>query len=170
MCSTASKRLCNKFSFVKETFEAFDGICNDFRRAFDGLIRGISKKKEEVILNKGLKLNLEKKAKYKSILTFSMNAFESHFSVLRRSFEERFAPVSKELIKNLVDFQSNFATELQSKSLRLKDELGNIHQMRDELRRKKERYFDAIHIMSLDRLTKLKNQKTTDEKGSIIRI
>ncbi len=132
-------------------------------------MKNISKKKEELILNKNLKLNLEKKGKYKSILTFTFNSFEDHFGNLRKSFEDKFKMNSKELSRNLSEFQSNMLVELQMKNNKLKEELGNIQLARDQLRRKKEKYFDSIHIVSLDRLTKFKNQRITGDKSSLIR-
>jgi len=118
-----------------------------------------------VILNKKLKLNLERKSKYKSILTFTFNAFEDHFSELRKSFDDRFRVNTKNVFKNLQEYQSNMLVELQFKNQKLREELASIQIVRDQLRRKKEKYFDCIHVVSLDKLTRLKNQRITGDKS-----
>lgn len=123
-----------------------------------------------MILNKKLKLNLEKKSKYKSILTFTFNAFEDHFVDLRRSFDDRFRVNTKNVLKNLSEYQNTMLIELHYKNQKLKEELSTIQIARDQLRRKKDKYFDSIHMVSLDRLTRLKNQRITGDKSWLTRL
>jgi hypothetical protein len=161
--------LAYQLGFVKETLESFDGLCNEFRKGLDSLIKTIAKKKDEVILNKKLKLNLEKKSKYKSILTFTFNAFEDHFVELRKNFEDRFRVNTKHVFKGLGEYQNTMLVELHYKNQKLKEELSSIQIARDQLRRKKDKYFDSIHMVSLDRLTRLKNQRITGDKSWLSR-
>jgi hypothetical protein len=145
-------------------------MCANFNKKMGKLIGEIASKKDEIILNKNAKIELEKKKKYKSILAYTFKSLEDHFTKLKISFEEKFISNSNNVLRNISDMQNSLLVELQMKNSKIKDELSVVKTTRDQFQRRKDKYFENIQVMSIDKLTRLKNQRITDDKSDLNRL
>lgn len=133
-------------------------------------MRHISKKKQDVLLNKESKLNYERKSKYKAILKFTFEQFEAYFLDFRENFTERANLNLGDIQRSFGDFVTHLLPELHFKQQKFKEEVETAEYVFNKLRKKKENYYDYVHKVKLSKLNQYKNFKRHNDKRRFKRV
>lgn len=148
----------------------FETINTEYLAKLDGLLKNLSKRKHDVLLNKETKLNYEKKSKYKAILKFTFEQFETYFLDFRESFASKTNVSLADIQRSFGDFLTHLLPELQFKQQKFKDEVEGTELIFNNLKKKKEEYYNYVHKVKLQKLNQFKNFKYPNDKRELTRI
>lgn len=155
---------------VQDIAFQFETINTEYLNKLDNLLKQISKKKHDVLLNKESKLNYEKKARYKTILKFTFEQFEAYFIDFKENFMEKANLNLFDIKRSFADYNTQLLPELHFKQQKFKEEISNTEYFFNKLRKKKENYYDYVHKVKLVKLNQYKNFKWHTDKRKLIRI